>query len=154
MGINPYAKFSADYHAHYLQGMSYLTLDVGEQQYNITLAHQLPGNSIYNNTHPQMRAANRHGGAFGSHVVVSAHNHKKGYARDTVKGFGNQRIDSHYLALGPYKSQDDYSRKKGWAKQEPQEMYGASVLLSPDTHEVVYQHSILEAGQEMDRRLA
>lgn len=153
MGVNPYAEFAEQYEAHYLHGMSYLTLNVGEQEYNVTLAHQLPGSSIYNNTHPQMRAANRHGGAFGSHVVVSAHNHKKGYSRDTVKGFGNQRIDAHYLALGAYKSQDDYSRKRGWPEQQPKEMYGAAVLLRPDQHEVIYQHSIIGAGEEMDRRL-
>jgi len=152
MGINPYADFAETYGAHYLQGMSYLTLYVGEQEYHITLAHQLPGSSIYNNTHPQMRAANRHGGAFGSDIVVSAHNHKKGYSRDTVKAFGNKRHNVHYIALGPYKSQDDYSRKNGWVVQQPEEMYGASVILRPDRNEVVYEHSILGAGEEMDRR--
>lgn len=152
MGINPYAEFADTYGAHYLHGMSYLTLYVGEQEYNITLAHQLPGSSVYNLTHPQMRAANRHGGAFGSNVVVSAHNHKKGYSRDTVKSFGNKRHDMHYLALGSYKSQDDYSRKKGWAEQQAQEMYGASIILLPDKEEIVYQHSIISAGEEMDRR--
>jgi len=151
MGVNPYSEFADTYGAHYMQGMSYLTLYVGEQTYNITMAHQLPGSSIYNNTHPQMRAVNRHGGAFGSNIVVSAHNHKKGYSRDTVKAFGNKRHQVHYLALGPYKSQDDYSRKHGWVEQQPEEMFGASVLLMPDRNEVVYQHNILRAGEEMDR---
>ena len=153
MGSNPYSDFSEQYGAHYLHGMSYMTLNIGEQKYNITLAHQLPGSSIYNNTHPQMRAANRHGGGFGSNVIVSAHNHKKGYSRDTVKGFGNERVDTHYLALGAYKSQDDYSRKKGWVKQQPQEMFGASVILNNEKIEVVYKHNIFDAAEEMDRRL-
>ena len=154
MGVNPYADFAEKYHAHYLHGMCYVTLKVGEESYNITMAHRLPGSSIYNNTHPQMRSANRHGGAFGSDIIVSAHNHKKGYSRDTVKGFGNERQDSHYLALGAYKSQDDYSRKNGWVEQDPQEMYGASVILNPHQHEVIYQNSIIDAGSEMDRRLS
>jgi len=151
MGVNPYADFSETYGAHYMQGMSYMTIHVGKQEFNITLAHQLPGNSIYNNTHPQMRASNRHGGAFGSQVIVSAHNHKKGYSRDTVKGFGNKRIDAHYIALGPYKSQDDYSRKHGWVEQQAQEMFGASIILRPDDNEIIYQHDILRASEEMDR---
>lgn len=154
MGVNPYADFAEKYGAHYLHGMSYITLKVGDQDYNITLAHKLPGSSIYNNTHPQMRSANRHGGAYGSDIIVSAHNHKKGYSRDTVKGFGNERHDAHYLALGAYKTQDDYSRKNGWVAQDPQEMFGAAVILNPKTHEVIYQHSIVDAGSEMDRRLS
>ncbi len=151
MGAGLYDGFAETYGAHYLRGMSYLTLYMGEQEYNITLAHKLPGNSIYNNTHPQMRAANRHGGAYGSHMIASAHNHKKGYSTDTVKGFGNQRIDAHYAALGPYKSQDDYSMKHGWAEQQAKEMYGASFILLPDRNEVIYQKSIVRAGEEMDR---
>lgn len=122
MGNSMYADFFENTGAYFMYGVGYVTLQVGKIDYKLTGAHKLPGSSIYNQNHPQDRAV-RFGGAWGSDIVVSAHNHKKGYSEKILKGFGGEAIKVHELALGPYKCQDEYSKKNGWSKQVPAEMY-------------------------------
>ena len=148
MGNSMYADFFENTGAYYMYGLGYVTLQVGKTEYKLTGAHKLPGSSIYNNNHPQDRAA-RFGGAWGSDIIVSAHNHKKGHSEKTFTGFGGEAIHVHQIALGPYKCQDEYSKKNGWSKQVPEEMYGSAVILEPDSKYVRYYDDILLANKEL-----
>jgi hypothetical protein len=91
----------------------------------------------------------RFGGAWGSDIIVSGHNHKKGHSENAIVGFGGEAIKVHKIALGPYKCQDDYSKKNGWSKQVPEELYGSAVILSPDTKKIRYYDDILDANKEL-----
>jgi len=148
MGNSMYADFFENTGAYYMYGLGYVTLQVGKTEYKLTGAHKLPGSSIYNNNHPQDRAV-RFGGAWGSDIIVSAHNHKKGHSEKTFTGFGGEAIHVHQIALGPYKCQDEYSKKNGWSKQVPEEMYGSAVILEPDSKYVRYYDDILLANKEL-----
>jgi len=149
MGNSMYADFAEATGAYFMYGVGYVTLNVGKQSYKITGAHRLPGNSMYNNTHPQDRAM-RFGGAWGSDVIVSGHNHKKGHSENTIVGFGGEANKVHKIALGPYKCQDDYSKKNGWSKQVPEELYGSSIVLYPDEKRIVYYDDIVLANKEFE----
>ena len=148
MGNSMYADFFENTGAYYMYGMGYVNLNVGKISYKLTGAHKLPGSSIYNQNHPQDRAM-RFGGAWGSDIIVSAHNHKKSHSEKTVKGFGGEAVRVHEIALGPYKTQDEYSKKNGWSKQVASEMFGSSVILDPNEKYVRYYDDILRANNEL-----
>lgn len=148
MGNSMYADFFENTGAYYMYGVGYATLRIGDIDYKITGSHKFPGSSMYNLNHPQDRAM-RFGGAWGSDIIVSGHNHKKSHTEKTVVGFGGEAIVTHEVALGPYKCQDDYSKKNGWSKQVPQEMFGSAVILEPDIKLVRYYADILQANKEL-----
>lgn len=148
MGNSMYADFNENTGAYFMKGVGYVTLQVGSVEYKLTGAHKLPGSSIYNNNHPQDRAM-RFGGAWGSDIIVSAHTHKKGHSEKTIVGFGGEATKVHQITTGPYKTQDEYSKKNGWSKQVPTEMYGSAVILEPDIKLVRYYDDILLANQEL-----
>ena len=144
MGIDPYATFAEDLGAYYMQGVGHLTAKVNGQEYKMTGAHRLPGFSMYNNVHPQMRASKEIQGA---DVYYSAHTHIKGYSFQAIKEFGGTARKVNFISLGPYKSSDEYSRKKGWAVQSPQEMFGSAIILRSDNAQIDYYDDILEANR-------
>lgn len=144
MGIDPYLKFSEDLKAYYMRGVGHLTAKVDEQEFKLTGAHRLPGFSMYNNVHPQMRASKEIQGA---DVYYSAHTHTKGHSYQAIQEFGGAARNIHFISIGPYKSTDAYSRKKGWAQQSPEQMFGCSILLPSDGGEIQYFHDILEANK-------
>lgn len=131
-------------------GPTYFHVDVKNQHYEMAGAHQLPGNSIYNVTHPQMRAA-RFGSMHGADVIFSGHNHKKGIATSYTHELGKPK-EVTYIALGPYKSTDEWLSKKGFPAQEPEEMYGTAVYFDGKTHEIVADMDILRLNKRMKGR--
>lgn len=141
-GYDPYRTFARETGAHYMRGVGYITAHVGEQDYKIVGAHQLPGNSIYNNVHPSMRFVKENEGA---DIVVNGHTHRKGVSVQPVRGFGDEARQVIYATIGPYKATDDYAQKKGFAVQKPEEMFGISVCLSKDKKIAVPHYDILEA---------
>jgi hypothetical protein len=130
-------------------GPTYFNMEVqnsnGNQEYNMAGAHQLPGHSIYNTTHPEMRAV-RFGSMHGAEVVFAGHNHKKGEATSYQHEMGRPE-ETHYIALGPYKATDEYLQKKGFPPQEPAEMFGVAVLLGGETHSINVVLDILKANK-------
>ena len=128
-------------------GPTYFHMDVGDKHYDMGGAHQLPGHSIYNVNHPQMRSV-RFGAMHGADVVFSGHNHKKGVAKAYQHELGEPK-ETTYVALGPYKSKDDWLAKKGWAEQKPEEMFGVSVFLNKDVKEVETDLDIVRANKRM-----
>lgn len=128
-------------------GPTYFHMGVGQEKYELAGAHQLPGHSIYNTNHPQMRAV-RFGSMHGADVVFSGHNHKKGVSVAYQHELG-QPQETTYIALGPYKSTDEWLSKKGWPAQQPAEMFGVSVYLGAVEREIQAVLDIVEANKMM-----
>lgn len=128
-------------------GPTFIHTDVVDQRYEVGLAHQLPGHSIYNVNHPQMRAV-RFGSMHGADIVASGHNHKKGVAIAYQHELGQPK-ETTYVAIGPYKAHDDWLAKKGWAEQRPEEMFGVSVYLNALVHQVEADLDIVRANERM-----
>lgn len=129
--------------ASHSRGPTYFDLRVGKNKYAMAGAHQLPGHSIYNVTHPQMRAV-RFGSMHGADVVFSGHNHKKGTAMAYQHELGEPQ-QTHYIALGPYKAHDSWLAKKGWARQKPLEMGGVAVKFGAVGRDITIYEDIQEA---------
>lgn len=144
MGADPYAEFSAQTGAYYMQGVGYITARVSEIDYKISAAHRHNGFSIYNKAHAAIRLYRD--GAEGADICVTAHTHQKAYHRQAVKEFGGEARNVDFLSLGPYKAGDDYARKKGFADQTAPEMYGAAIVLDPHQKNVTYYHDIIAAN--------
>jgi hypothetical protein len=145
MGIDPYVLFSRTCGAYYMQGVGYVTINVGEQEYKIVGAHRIPGHSMYNNSHPEMRLARE---VQGGDIYVAGHTHKKGHSEQAVANFDNSDSKNvHYISLGPYKASDEYAKKKGFPKQGKAEMFGCAIELKKDSKQVIYHSSILDANK-------
>ena len=131
---------------HSLRGPTYVNAELDNAEYRIMGAHQLPGHSMYNHTHPQMRAE-RFAGGRGADIIVSGHNHQKGHAEDYTREWPGQPHLVHYLALGSYKPEDSWLNKKGFPPQRPSEMYGSATRLDNKTKGIIYFDDILEANK-------
>lgn len=144
-GANPYASFSDETGAYYMHGVGYVTLYVGGQEYKLSAAHRHNGFSIYNKTHAAMRLYRD--GAEGADICVTAHTHQKGYIRQAVKEYGGKARNVDFISVGPYKSSDEYARKKGFPDQHPNEMFGSAIALNASRKHIVYYDDILEANR-------
>lgn len=143
-GYNPIKDFAERNNCFYSNGVTYITINIGEAKYYITAGHRLPGHSMYNKNHPQTRAM-RFGGAVGSDIIVSGHNHQKSYQVTAIDKFGGEGQNVHLLALGAYKSSDGYGRKLGFNKLTPENMFGSAVKLMKDEKQVEFYYDILRA---------
>lgn len=144
-GANPYAEFSQKFDAYYMHGVGFVNLKVGEIDYKMVAAHRLPGFSMYNNSHAEMRLSRE---VQGGDIYVGAHSHVKGFVEQEVQYFGGESKLVKFLSLGPYKASDEYSRKKGFSVKTEKGMYGSAIKLSKDSHHIQYYGSILEANGE------
>jgi len=126
-------------------GPTFFHMNVQGERIEMAGAHQLPGHSIYNTTHPQMRAA-RFGSMHGADVIFSGHNHKKGIATSYTHELGKPK-EVQYIALGPYKETDEWLSKKGFPRQKPEEMFGVSVIMDSKRHEIYVNPDIVDANK-------
>lgn len=132
-GDTIYADFGKQYNAHYLEGVSYVTLGVGEQTYRIVGAHRHNGFSIYNRSHPALRIARDWaGGGVDLDLAITAHTHRKAVLSQPVKRFGGDNELVHYMSLGAYKQTDAYGRKKGLGRLNKDEIGTQAILLYPN----------------------
>jgi len=115
-----------------------------EQEYRLGMSHLLPGHSIYNPTHPQMRAERE---IFrGADVVVSGHTHRKGNSRTYVNEWGGVRsVDM--INIGAYKPTDGWLKSKGYKPQSHEQMYGTAVKLMPGEKYVIVIDDILKGNK-------
>jgi len=138
-GIDPYCFLKEG--TPYVRGVAEAEITTGDQQYKLVFAHKLRGHSLYNNTHPQMRASRETQGADG---YFSGHNHNKAIAEQPVREFGKSRRIT-FGALGAYKQSDEYAQRSGWVKQNPEQMYGIAIRMSPTEHLVEVDYDIIHA---------
>lgn len=115
-GPTLYHSFRERYGTPLLRGSSVIVLRVGDIEYKIVCAHQLPGNSMYNKTHPENRESKF--GRQGADIYAGFHNHEKALSQQTVVTVGESTRMQTFVAGGPYKLTDSYSAKKGYGKKE------------------------------------
>jgi UDP-2,3-diacylglucosamine pyrophosphatase LpxH len=133
-GVNIYELLTDKTDVPVQYGVNYLTAFVGNQEYKMTIAHCLPGFSMYNNTHPQMRED--HFGAEGADIIIGGHTHKKGMSIQYKKEHGGRSRPVYYLSLGSYKETDGFQAKNGRHKLDYQEMGGMAVKLEKDVKKI------------------
>ena len=147
-GFNPLKDFTERNNCFYSQGVTYISVHIGDHEYKITAAHRLPGNSIYNKNHPQSRAL-RFGGAIGSDIIVSGHTHQKGVSQYSVDFFGGGSQLVHLISIGAYKTNDGFGRKLGLSKITPDNMYGSAVILDKDKKDIDVYYDIFKAIESL-----
>ena len=139
-GVNIYELITPD-EVPVQYGVNYITAHVNDIDYRVTMAHQLPGHSMYNHTHPQMRED--HFGAEGADIIIGGHTHKKGTSMQYKKLHGGESRPVHYVSLGAYKAQDGFQAKNGRHKLDTEEMGGFAIRLD-DTEKNVLVGDIVE----------
>lgn len=125
-GMNPYDRLSEELGAHYMEGIGYVTMNVGEQVYRLTGAHKLRGSSIYNDAHAAVRNTRE---VDNSDIIFSAHYHgKKAHLEQVKKEHGGGGRTFHAIQLGTYDRSSAYGRKQGYGDL-PDESLGACMLI-------------------------
>lgn len=128
-----YYKWVEEFGTPYFEGKGTLELNYPKQTYSILGAHRLPGHSMYNDNHPQMREARF--GEQGRDVYVSGHTHHKSYHSQFVN-VGGDRIQQHYINVGTFKEHDNYGADKGYDPFTDDQLGAVFVTLYPDKRDV------------------
>lgn len=142
-----YQDFYGKFGAPYLEGVSYLTVNVDDGSnvvpYEMVGAHKHRGISVYNDAHASLRMEKDE--ARGADIAFTAHNHVKAYLEQPVKTQGGFERILHLLALGAYKTTDRYSRKQGWPRKGEASQGAFGVILSPGKKEIKVEWTIEKA---------
>lgn len=148
-GFNPYRYILDGIETYYFHGVGYIKLGIaGQQEYRITGNHMFKGSSMYNQTHPERRAMNE--SARGSHLVFGGHWHTKGIYQQAFQEFGGDSILSTMIALGAYKSSDEYIKTYGFSNRDPKSMYGAAVRFDKESENLQPYYDIVQAIREFN----
>ena len=123
-------------HVWYFVGKAIWTLEVGEQEYVFMVGHRLPGTSIYNPNHAQIRAL-----LYDCPVadfIVSGHTHAYGYQEymhhELAYRAGVMPINkTHLVNVGTAKTGPDPYTMSNWRQGV---MEWPTFLLYPDRHEI------------------
>ena len=130
-----YSKFKETYNADYLEGVSYLTINLNDGgnivPYRMVGSHRHKGFSVYNDAHASLRQYRDEGVM--SDLSFTAHNHVKAALRQTHKFHGGDEQAIWSVALGSYKRSDRYSRKMGWPRKDDASMGAFGLILYPTT---------------------
>lgn len=148
-GLNPIKRMYLDLGVPFYDGTSYLKVQVGEEVYFIAVAHQFPGHSQWNPSHPQMRALRERFPM--ADVVVMGDKHSP--VKQRVPAFpdefhmGNRKSDYAWLLqAGTLKTGMDKFTIKRWATG----MYGwPIVILYPKEHKVDVTFYFDEAQEKL-----
>ena len=128
-----YQQFHQRYNAHYLEGVSYVTLKVVNEETETKLgfvgSHRHKGFSVYNDAHASLRQWRDEG--VGAMVSFTAHNHVKAALTQVHKLHGGAEFKFHSLALGAYKQSDRHSRKMGWPRKGEDGMGAFGLIIKP-----------------------
>jgi UDP-2,3-diacylglucosamine pyrophosphatase LpxH len=146
-GVNIYELITDTAKVPVQYGVNYLTANVAGIDYKVTMAHCLPGFSMYNPTHPEMRED--HFGAEGADIIIAGHTHRRGITRMAKKVHGGGARELFYVSLGSYKATDGWTGKIGKHKLAPEEMGGVAVVLRDDAKQV-FTGDILEVNQHFE----
>jgi hypothetical protein len=128
-----YQDFWDKYHAHLLDGVSYIDIIVNdgtnEVRYGIVGSHRHKGFSVYNDSHASLRQWRDEG--VGSVISITAHKHVKAHNRQVHKLHTGTEVLFHSIAAGTYKTSDRYMRKKGWPRKGQESIGAFGILLYP-----------------------
>jgi len=139
-GIDPYVIMGEHSNIPYIRGVAEVAINTGKQRYDFVIAHKLRGHSVYNATHPQIRAGRELQGA---DVYCGFHNHTKGSSQQPIRSFGESRVVT-YIASGAYKRSDDYSERNGYARQDLKQLFGHALLLDSKNKDITINNDVLE----------
>lgn len=146
-----YHRFYQQYNAHYLEGVSYLTINLNDGSnivpYRFVGSHRHKGFSVYNDAHASLRQY-RDEGVF-SDVSFTAHNHVKAALKQVHKLHGGQEQAIWSIALGSYKRSDRYSRKRGWPRKDDPSMGGFGLVMYPEQKRLEVFWTIDEAVERL-----
>lgn len=146
-----YARFHETYNAHYLEGVSYLSLVVNRGDKKITFpmtgSHRHKGFSVYNDAHASLRQYRDEG--VGSAVSFTAHNHVKAHLEQTHKLHGGREVVVHNIALGSYKKSDRYSRKMGWPRKDDASLGAFGLVIDPEKEQIRVHWTIEDAVDDL-----
>jgi len=142
-GSDPYDIMTAETGAPYVRGVAEIGINVGDWLYKLVASHKARGHSMYNKNHPTYRESRFH--LQGGDIYASAHNHQKQVSQEVLRDFGGETREVTHVAIGSYKSKDEYGDRSGFPQQKDGEMYGASVRLHKDRKKVDVEKDILEA---------
>lgn len=149
-----YSQFRDRYNAHYLEGISYLTIELtskkGVIEYPLVGSHRHKGFSVYNDAHASWRQQLDEANSVNDILSVTAHNHIKSYLEQTRKTYGGESKTIHSIALGAYKGTDRYSRKMGWPRQTDKSMGAFGLILYPNKQELSVHWTIEEAVKQLE----
>lgn len=145
-GEDIYSRFNRELNAHFLDGVAHVSLWVGNQLYKISGAHRHGGFSIYNKAHAALRLYND--SARGADIAFTAHTHQKGYITQSVKEFGGEEKNVHFISVGPYKQGDRYLDKMGYNEITDDGIGAQTILLRPDKKQIQVYDTV-EQGLEM-----
>lgn len=143
MGYDPYVEFAENVGAHFMHGVGHITFKQGDEKIRVTGAHRLPGHSIYNKAHPSTRASKE---VQGADIYANFHTHEKAHLEQGVNLFGGGARWVHACSAGPYMASSEYSRKLGFARQDPEVMFGWSFELV--NGEITYHKDIVKAHKK------
>ena len=138
-GIDPYILMTEVSNIPYVRGIAEVTINTGNQRYDLVTAHKLRGHSMYNNVHPEMRAGKELQGA---DIYSGHHTHTKGYSQQAIRSFGDSKVVS-YISNGPYKNTDDYGERSGFTRQKTDQLFGHLIQLNPEQKDVKIDDDIL-----------
>lgn len=127
-GTTIYDEFRDKYDIPIIHGTTRIRVNLPEVQYKIVGGHQLPGSSMYNDTHPENRESKF--GIQQADVYIGWHNHKKAISYQVADGFDEDRKQL-FIASGAYKYSDEYARRSGWSKQRSLKHGAVWLVLSP-----------------------
>jgi len=141
-GGSPYEILAGETGAPYVRGIAEVEAQVGEEDYNVVVAHKMRGHSMYNKNHPTMRMSKFN--LPGGDVYVSAHNHQKQISQEAVREIGNKTRQVTHIAIGPYKTKDGYGDRSGFVEQGDEQLGGASFRMHSKRKKVDVEPNIEE----------
>lgn len=124
-GFDPVEWMSHDFGVPYLKHGGTIHLQVGEQEYQLSLRHKAKGHSQWNPTHSNIRTL-----FFDKHYDVVAHADKHVFAIQQIEHQGEQSV---LLRPGAYKPYDNFSDSHGYLEVKPTIPV---VIFYPDRHEM------------------
>jgi len=140
-GADPYGDLVG---APYKRGLLEIDITAGQSEYSGLVAHQMRGNSIYNNLHPVMRASRE---VQGYDFYFSGHTHRKAVGLQAVRDVDG----AHSVAFGisgPYKETDEYTQRSGWISQKTRQLYGFTVRFNPNDKRIEVDEDIIKANKK------
>ncbi len=150
-GTTIYEEIRSRFNIPIVRGSSRIRLNLPDVCYQIVSAHQLPGHSMYNDVHPEMREARF--GTQGADIYLGFHTHKKAFHKQMVDSFDGCK-EQLYISSGPYKYSDEYSKKKGWSKQGVKRRGAVFMVVYPFVKRMDAYNSPEEAGNIILESLA
>ena len=142
-----YYKWIETYKSPYFDGKGILQMNFPNVRYNLEGSHRFPGNSMYNDNHPQMREARF--GQQGLDIYVSAHTHKKSYHSQFVNVAG-ERLQQHYINVGTFKGHDGYGADMGYDPLRNDQLGAVFITLNPDNRDVDVDLSLQQVFNRLD----